>query len=147
VIRRPDSAPPAPPTLSTARRVLAIALLALAAPLLAALWSAAAQGFGAPSAWMAVIVVADASLLLQLLRWPPGATRTALAFGFLLLCSAASLWLVAAGVIGPAFGLLPWESALRMGPVLFEVVSAPWWTAGNAAWMAAAVALGLWWNR
>lgn len=144
---RPADILPARPPLSAGRRVVAISLLVIAAPLLVALWSAAAQGFGAPSAWMAVIVIADASLLLQLLRWPPGTARIALAFGFLLICTLASLWLAAAGVIGPAFGLLPWESALRMGPVLFSIIAETWWTPGNAAWMVAALALGLWWNR
>lgn len=111
------------------------------------LWSAAALAFGPPAAWMAIIVVANASLLLRLLRWPSGAARIVLTLGFLLACTAGSFWLMAASVVGPAFGLLPWESALQMGPVLFEVVSVPWWTAGTLTWMASAVALGGWWNR
>lgn len=112
-----------------------------------ALWGAVALWLGAPAAWMAVIVAADASLLLSLLRTPPGAARTAWALGFLVLTAAASLWMMAAGVIGPSFGLLPWESALRLGPVLFGVIAGPWATPANVAWLAAAVALTLWWNR
>ncbi|GAB3741517.1 hypothetical protein GCM10028794_27330 [Silanimonas algicola] len=122
-------------------------VLALALPLVVALWGAVALWLGAPAAWMAVIVAADASLLLSLLRTPPGAARTAWALGFLVLTAAASLWMMAAGVIGPSFGLLPWESALRLGPVLFGVIAGPWATPANVAWLAAAVALTLWWNR
>ena len=121
--------------------------LALALPLVVALWGAVALWLGAPAAWMAVVVAADASVLLSLLRVPPGAGRAAWALAFLGLAVAASLWLMAAGVAGPAFGLLPWESALRLGPVLFEVIAAPWASLANLAWLAAAVALTLWWNR
>lgn len=135
------------PVASRRRRGVALALLVAAWPLMVALWVAVALAMGAPAAWMGIVVVADASVLLSLLRWPAGLARTALAVAFLLSAAAASLWVVAAGIVGPAFGLLPWESALRLGPVLFEAISAPWWTAGNAAWLAAALGLGLWWNR
>lgn len=121
--------------------------LGLALPLLAALWSAVALWLDAPAAWMAVVVAADASVLLGLLRVPTGPARTAWALAFLGATTAASLWLMAAGVVGPAFGLLPWESALRLGPVLFGVIAGPWVGMANAAWLAAAVALTLWWNR
>ena len=108
---------------------------------------AVALWLGAPAAWMAVVVAADASLLLGLLRVPTGRARTLLAIAFLVLCTAASLWLVVAGIIGPAFGLLPWESATRLGPVLFGAIATPWLGITNLAWLAAAVALTLWWNR
>lgn len=121
--------------------------LALALPLMVGLWSAVALWLAAPTAWMAIIVAADASVLLALLRVPPGRARTAWALVFLLATTAGSLWLMAAGVVGPAFGLLPWESALRLGPVLFGVVATPWLGLANAAWLAAAVALTCWWNR
>ncbi|MFO0394375.1 MAG: hypothetical protein ACK508_00610 [Lysobacteraceae bacterium] len=121
--------------------------LALALPLMVALWGAVALWLDAPAAWMAVIVAADASVLLSLLRVPAGRGRAAWAVAFLALATAASLWLMAAGVVGPAFGLLPWESALRLGPVLFGVIAEPWMGLGNLAWLAAAVALTLWWNR
>ena len=112
-----------------------------------ALWSAAALWFGEPAVWMAVVVAADAALLLQVLRIPAGRARCVMALVFLVACTAASLWVVVAGVIGPAFGLLPWESALRLGPVLFEAIATPWLGLANLAWFAAAVALTLWWNR
>lgn len=121
--------------------------LALALPLVVALWGAVALWLGAPAAWMAVVVAADASVLLSLLRVPPGAGRASWALAFLALAVAASLWLMVAGVVGSAFGLLPWESALRLGPVLFEVIAAPWASLANLAWLAAALALTLWWNR
>ena len=122
-------------------------MLTVALPLIAALWTAVALFFGAPAAWMAIIAAADASLLMHLLRVPDGPARVAMALAFLLLCTAASLWFIAAGIVGPAFGLDPLSSGLRMGPVLFEMVSAPWWTASFVAWFAAAVALSVWWNR
>ena len=121
--------------------------LGLALPLIVALWGAVALWFDAPAAWMAVVVAADASVLLSLLRVPSGNGRAAWALAFLALAVVASLWLMAAGVVGPAFGLLPWESALRLGPVLFEVIAEPWASPANVAWLAAAMALTLWWNR
>lgn len=114
---------------------------------MAALWSAVALWLDAPAAWMAVVVAADASVLLALVRFPPGTRRAAWALVFLALATALSLWVMAAGVVGPAFGLLPWESALRLGPVLFGAVAWPWLTLGNLAWLGAAVALAWWWNR
>jgi hypothetical protein len=135
-----------PPT-SPARIAVAAVALLLVLPLMVALWTAAALWLGEPAAWMAIVVAADASLLLGLLGVRGGGARVAAVLGFLIVGTAASLWVVAAGVIGPAFGLLPWESALRMGPVLFEIISAPWWTMGTAAWFVAAVALSIWWNR
>ena len=121
--------------------------MALSLPLLTALWVAAALWLGAPAPWMAVIVAADAGLLLSLLRVPAGTARVAAAAVFLLACSLASAWLIAAGIVGAAFGLMPWESALRLGPVLFSSVAEPWWTASTMVWLAAAALLGVWWNR
>lgn len=139
-VTRPSRSPPR-------RHVWAGLALALALPLVVALWGAVALWLDAPAAWMAVIVAADASVLLSLLRMPAGWARASWALAFLALAVAASLWLMVAGVVGSAFGLLPWESALRLGPVLFEVIAAPWATLANLAWLAAAVALTLWWNR
>jgi hypothetical protein len=141
-VRVLSSTPP-----SERRTAIAGVALLLALPLMVALWTFAALWLGAPAAWMAVIVAADASLLLGLLGIRPGAGRVAAVLAFTVIGCAASLWVVAAGIVGPAFGLLPWESALRLGPVLFEVISAPWWTLGTAAWFAAALALSVWWNR
>ena len=138
---------PASASQSARRRALCILVLLVAWPLLVALWVAAGLGFGAPAAWMAVVVVADASLLLGLLRWPPGPSRVAAALVFLLACSLPALWAIAAGIVAPAFALWPWESALRMGPTLFHVLSEPWWTMPTVLWFAAAAALAAWWNR
>ena len=121
--------------------------LGLALPLMVALWSAAALWFDAPAPWMAIVVAADASLLLQLLRFPEGRRRAGLAMAFLGLATLASLWLLVAGIAAPAFGLMPWESALRLGPVLFTSIAGGWLTAPNLLWLAAAAALSLWWNR
>lgn len=136
-----------PPRSLPTRHAWAGFALALALPLIVALWGTVGLWLDAPAAWMAVIVAADASVLLSLLRVPAGMARTAWALGFLGLAVAASLWLMVAGVVGPAFGLLPWESALRLGPVLFEVIAGPWLSLANLAWLAAAMALTLWWNR
>lgn len=138
---------PAAPANSAFRTGAAAVALLLALPLMVAMWTAAALWLGAPAAWMALVVAADASLLLGLLGVRPGVGRVAAVLAFTAVGSAASLWVIAAGIVGPAFGLLPWESALRMGPVLFEVISAPWWTPATAAWFTAALGLSVWWNR
>lgn len=128
----PDIAP-RPAKAPAQRWLFAVLALLTALPLMIALWSAVALWLGAPAAWMAVVVAADATLLLHLLRIPPGPARLALALAFVVIAVAASLWIIVAGVVGPAFGLLPWESALRLGPVLFTSIAGNWWTLANAA--------------
>ena len=139
--------PPRPARRARDRIALAAAVLVVALPPLVALWTAAALWLGPPAAWMAVVAAADASVLLGLLRVPPGPARQALALAFVVASGAASAWVIAAGLVGPAFGLLPWESALRLGPVLFGILAEPWIGLASAGWVFAALALAAWWNR
>jgi hypothetical protein len=112
-----------------------------------ALWVAAGLLFSAPSPWMVVIAAADASLLMQLLRVPAGNARAAATVAFTLVCMALSYWVIVAGIVGPAFGLLPWESALRLGPALFSAIASNWLDVAAAFWLCATLGLALWWNR
>lgn len=142
------SNPAAAPRPNARRRLAFSALvLVLALPPLVALWTAVALWLGPPAAWMAVVAAADASVLLGLLRVPPGLWRVALALTFVLASTAAALWLIAAGVVGPAFGLMPWESATRLGPVLFGMVADPWLHPAHLAWLLVALVVAAWWNR
>jgi len=125
----------------------AVLALGIALPLLTALWVAAGLLLSAPSPWMAVVAAADASLMLRLLRVPAGNARVAAALAFTLLCAALSLWIIVAGIVGPAFGLLPWESALRLGPVLFGAIASNWLDAASGFWLIVALGLAWWWNR
>ena len=127
-------------------RLLGLAGLLVGLPLLMATWAGLTRLTAPPAAWMCLAVAVHAGLVLDLVDWPRGGPRTLLAFGFLLACVAGSLWLSVAGLVGSAFGLDPWASALRLGPTLFVAVAEPWLNPANLAWFAAAVALGLGWH-
>ena len=78
---------------------------------------------------------------------PAGNARAAATVAFTLICAAISCWVIVAGIVGPAFGLLPWESALRLGPALFTAIASNWLDAAAGFWLCAALGLALWWNR
>ena len=84
----------------------------------ATIWVTLALATDRACGWMALVGAVDFALLLRLVRMPAGPGRVALATTATVLTAAASAWLVAAGQIGSMLGLLPLESAARMGPVL-----------------------------
>ena len=82
----------------------------------AATWVLAARLLEAQAAWLAPLGALDAALMLHLGRMPAGWRRMI----WCLLATPAVIllanWGIAATEIGLAMGLLPWESALRLGP-------------------------------
>lgn len=117
---------------------LAIALLLLGSAGIAAAWILLADARGAQSSWMAVIAALDAAWLLRLARARPGTVRalagaTATALAIVI----ANFGIVASQLARP-MGMLPWESALKLGPhhawTLASLANSPvdlaWFAAG-----------------
>ncbi len=127
---------------------LAGAVLAASLPLMVALWVAVALWTG-PSlvGGMALVLAADAWLLLRLAGVGRGRRRALAASTFVLVGSAASVWFVVAAEIGRTFGLTPWASGERLGVGLFSAVArelgGPWDVATILAGVAMAVAINL----
>jgi len=134
------------PASNRARWCVAILALGVALPLMAALWVAASLWLGPPAVWMAVLVAADGGLLLSLMRLPKGPARVAANLVFLAACCALSAWFLVATHVGLAFGLDPFESSTRLGPVLFQAIASSWLSGLEALWLAAAVGVAVWWN-
>jgi hypothetical protein len=80
-------------------------------------------------------------LLLRLARMAPGWTRSALGVATTALAIALANWGIAAAQIGKLMGLLPWESAFKLGPqyawTLVGLANKP----ADLAWLAAALLL------
>lgn len=98
----------------TARRFAPVIAIA-GSSCFAAAWILLATGVGSQCSWMAVLAALDAALLLRLCRARPGWTRAF--WGVLATVAAIAIanWGIAATQLGKAMGLLPWDSALRLG--------------------------------
>jgi hypothetical protein len=91
-------------------------LLLLGAAGFAALWVLVALSHDRVLAWLAPLAAADMVLLLAIARWPAGPSRALLAVLATGATILAANFGIAAGQVGQALGLLPWQSALKMGP-------------------------------
>ena len=81
----------------------------------AAVWVIVGLYRDAQSSWMAILGALDVAMLVRLGRWSPGPRRAGLA----VLATAAMIvvanWGITSGQLGAVLGLLPWDSALRLG--------------------------------
>ena len=122
-------------------RWLAPALLILGCFGCAAAWILLALAGDRQCSWMALLAALDAALLLRMARMPPGAARMLVA----LLGTAATIaianWGIAAGQLGRALGLLPWESVLKLGPHHAWTLAGLANTPTDLAWLAAGLLL------
>lgn len=133
------------PTARAAHRPLqalfAPALVALGSCGFAAAWVLLAIARDRQCSWMAMFAAIDAVLLLRLARMPAGALRMLAALAATSLSIVLANWGIAAAQVGKLVGLLPWESASRLG------LRYAWTLAGLAnqpadlAWLAAALLL------
>lgn len=125
-------------------RWYALPLLLLGIAGFAALWVMVALSYDRMLAWLAPLAAADMVLLLAVARWPAGSGRAVLA----LLATAATIALanfgIAAGQIGQGLGLLPWHSALKLGPayawLLWDLAT----DAPDLAWYGLALLVAAW---
>lgn len=121
--------------------------LLVAIPALCLLWLLVGMRLSSPAGWMSLVVAIDAVLLLRLTAAPAGIARGLCALATTLLCSIASAWLLVAGEFGAQFGLPPWESAQRMGMVLFTEVGLQWFGPGDLIWVVIALFVAWYWGR
>ena len=83
----------------------------------AALWVLVARLLQTQVAWLAPLAALDAALMLRLGRMPSGPKRAAWCLLATLATIALANWGITATEVGRGLGLLPWESALRLGRV------------------------------
>ena len=129
-------------TASTSRFPLTALLLLLCGCLgFAAAWVLAAAMLQTQAAWLSPIAALDALLMLFLGRMPSGWNRAAAAAAGTLATILLANWGIAALEIGRSMGLLPWDSALRLGPAyaweLSRLANGP----GDIAWYVLALLL------
>lgn len=106
---------PAAPSASSARWLAPIILL-LGGLCFCLIWVLLALYLGRQSGWMALLAAVDAALLLRFAGVRPGTRRATVAALATLVMALLANWFIIASQLGFALGLLPWESALRLGP-------------------------------
>ncbi len=97
------------------RTTTAVLLLLIGGMGFAAAWVLAAGRLETHAAWLAPLAAVDAAWMLHLGRMPAGAKRAVLAVVGTLATILLANWGIAAMEMGRSMGLLPWESALRLG--------------------------------
>jgi hypothetical protein len=131
-------------SLPASPRWYALPLLLLGVVGFAALWVLVALSYDRMLAWLAPLAAADMVLLLAVARWPAGGTRAALAvLATATTIALANFW-IAAGQVGQGLGLLPWQSALKLGPAYAWTLSELATSALDLAWYALALAVAAW---
>ena len=102
----------------------------------AAAWILLALGSDAQCSWMAVLVGADAALLLRMARMPGGNARMLLAMAGTTAAIALASWGIAAAQVGRSVGVLPWLSAAKLGPAYAWTLLSLANTPADLAWLA-----------
>ena len=82
----------------------------------AAAWVLLARLLQTQASWLALLAALDVAWMMHLGRVRPGATRVTLAVLSTVAIIAMANWGIAATEIGRSMGLLPWDSAMRLGP-------------------------------
>lgn len=121
--------------------VFAAGMLLLASLGVAAAWVLLAMAIDRQSSWMALVVAADAALVVRLMRMRPGALRAACGVLATLLAIVAANWALVAAWIGRYMGLLPWESMLKLGPEFGWLLMRQANGEADLAWLVAGVVL------
>lgn len=90
-------------------------LLLLGAGGFAAVWILFALYSSQQHSWMAIVGAIDIAWMLRLGGWPRGGGRMLAAVLATLAMIAAANFGIAAAEVGSGFGLLPWDSATKLG--------------------------------
>ncbi|MDQ2702499.1 MAG: hypothetical protein M3Y70_06725 [Pseudomonadota bacterium] len=122
-------------------RWLAPALLALGSLGCAAAWILLALSTGRLCSWMALLAAIDAALLLRLARMPAGFARTALAVLGTAAAIVLAYWGIIASQLARSVGVLPWESALKLGPHHAWTLAGLATTPADLAWLGVGLVL------
>lgn len=133
-----------PPTSVSARSVNWLWPLMLLIALVAAvlLWWFVALASGRQAGWMAVVGAVELAFMLRLgaLRRPW--LRIGLTLLGTVLVAALANWAIAASYVGSSLGLVPWESALRMGPHMAWTLVQLANGAAEVMWLGVALVVG-----
>jgi hypothetical protein len=122
-------------------RWLAPALLVLGSFGCAAAWILLALASDRQCSWMALLAALDAAFLLRLARMPAGSARMLLSMLGAGATIAVANWGIIAGQLGRVMGLLPWESALKLGPHHAWTLAGLANTPTDLAWLVAGLLL------
>ncbi|WP_337244225.1 hypothetical protein [Luteimonas sp. gir] len=120
---------------------LAIGLLLLGSAGIAAAWILLADALGAQGAWMAVVAALDAALLVRLARLRPGLVRALAGTAATLLAIVIANWGIVATQLARPMGLMPWESALKLGPHHAWTLAGLANTPADLAWLGAGLVI------
>ena len=130
-----------------APRWLVPVMLVLAGGCLVLIWVSLALNLQRQAGWMALAAALDVVLVLRLCGVPAGTRRALLGGLATAAISALALWTIAATQMGYAFGLNPWDSALRLGAhhawTLISLTTTPF----DVLALVAAPLLAAWWTR
>ena len=107
----------------------------------AAAWVMLARFLESQASWLTPVAALDVAWMLHLGRTRPGLRRALLAVVSMLAIIALANWGIAATEIGRSMGLLPWESALRLGPDYARELILLANTRTDLAWYVAGIAL------
>jgi hypothetical protein len=136
--------PPAPRRIP---RWLLPVMLVVASACVLVIWVALALYLQRQTGWMALLVALDVVLVLRLGGMAAGTRRAVLAAVVTVIISALALWALPATQLGLAFGLTPWESALRLGAhhgwTLISLTTTPL----DVVALVVAPLLAAWWTR
>ncbi len=120
---------------------MATALLLLGSFGIAAAWILLADARGTQTSWMAVIAAFDAAWLLRLARARPGLVRALVGMAATVLAIVVANFGIVAAQLARPMGMLPWESALKLGPqhayTLATLANSP----VDLAWIGAAIVI------
>ena len=106
--------PPAVPSTPSSRWLAPIILL-LGGLCFSLIWVLLALYLGRQSGWMALLAALDAAVLLRFAGVRPGGRRALVAALATVVMAVLANWFIIASQLGFVLGLLPWESALRLG--------------------------------
>ncbi len=81
----------------------------------AAVWIMLGASTGRQHSWMAVLAALDIAWMLRLGGWSPGPRRAIVGVASTALIVLMANWGITASHLGRALGLLPWNSATKLG--------------------------------
>src|SRR3546814_4880651 len=124
-------------------RWLAPALLVLGSLGCAAAWILLALSTGRLCSWLALLAAIDAALLLRLARMPGGIPRAVLAVLGTGTTIVLAYWGIIASQLARSVGVLPWESALKLGPHHAWTLAGLATTPADLGWLGAGLVLAV----
>lgn len=120
---------------------MATALLLLGSFGIAAAWILLADARGTQTSWMAVIAAFDAAWLLRLARARPGLVRALVGMAATVLAIVVANFGIVAAQLARPMGMLPWESALKLGPQHAYTLATLANSQVDLAWIGAAIVI------